>query len=342
MLARAPGRVNLIGDHTDYNEGVALAMALDMATEVRFVPGPSRFVVLDSSAETGPARVSIDVPLDDVLLRSVRPPWARYVAGVVAAVRPRRGGTGSVSSELPIGAGLASSASLEISLALAFGWTGDPLELARACQSAELAATGVPCGLLDQVSIIDAAKGHATLIDFADLSRTRVPLPVSVDVLVVDSGERRSLDDTAYAERRSECEAAARSLGPLGRSKPGSERALSDPVLRRRVRHVVSECERVRRFARAVVCGDVEEAGTLMTASHASLARDFEVSTPGLDALVGELTATEGVLGARLTGGGFGGCVVALSRPGAVDPTKLGRPCWLVRPADGASRSELV
>jgi galactokinase len=238
-----------------------------------------------------------------------------------------------------VGAGLSSSAALEVSTALAMGFEAEPTVMARTCQRAEQAATGVPTGLMDQLVAMAARPGCATLIDFADLSVDHVPLPEGAEIVVVHSGERRSLDRSGYAARRAECEAAAFRLGPLGRVEPQAVVALPDPVLRRRARHVVSECDRVRWVAAALRAGDVAEAGRLMVASHASLARDFEVSTPALDQLVAWLVAQPGVYGARLTGAGFGGCVVALTQPGAVDFTRLETAAWRVRATGGASVS---
>ena len=337
VRAHSPGRVNLIGDHTDYNEGVALPMAVDLGTTVTFVPDGGDRVVLWSADEPEPADVDVHVPFDPALLRAVEPRWARYVAAVVAAVHPASGGRGRVATTLPIGAGLSSSAALEVATALALGLEAEPVTVARLCQRAEQAATGVPAGLMDQLVVSAARPGHALLIDFADLSTEHVAIPAGVEVVVVHSGETRTLDRSAYAARRAECEAAARRLGPLGRLGPTEAAGIPDPVLRRRARHVASECERVRSVVGALRTGDLAEAGRLMTASHHSLAHDFDVSTPALDALVAWLGAQPGVFGARLTGAGFGGCVVALTEPGAVDVGALPTPAWRVRATGGAN-----
>jgi galactokinase len=161
-------------------------------------------------------------------------------------------------------------------------------------------------------------------------------MPAGVDIVVVHSGESRRLEGSAYGLRRSECEAAALRLGPLGDLDPAVAGAIPDPLLRRRARHVSSECERVRTFTAALQAGDLPEAGRIMSASHRSLAVDFEVSTPALDALVDWLERQPGVLGARLTGAGFGGCVVALTEAGALDTGSLRTPAWRVRAAGGA------
>jgi galactokinase len=329
--------VNLVGDHTDYNEGVALPMAIDLGTTVAFTPDGSRRVVLDSAEDERAADVDVDGSLDPTVLRSLEPAWARYVAAVVAVTRPGSGGRGTVASTLPLGAGLSSSAALEVATALALGFGTDPITMARACQRAEHAATGVPTGIMDQLTVTAARADHALLIDFADESFDHVPLPAGAEVVVVHSGERRTLAGSAYTARRAECEAAAHRLGPLGRVEPAVAAAIPDAVLRRRARHVVSECARVRDVVRALRAGDLTETGRLMTASHRSLALDFEVSTPGLDALVEGLVTRPGVFGARMTGAGFGGCVVALAEPGAVDPGSFRTPAWRVRASAGAA-----
>jgi galactokinase len=330
VMARAPGRVNLIGDHTDYTGGLVFPMAVDRATTVTLARG-GPILELVSSAEPEPAKVAVaDVPAPS----RVEPPWARYVAGVVAVVRPSLGGRGTVESDVPVGAGLSSSAALEVAVALALGFRGTPLELARACQEGEHVATGLPTGIMDQLASAAGVAGHALLIDCTTLEVTPIPVPEEVDVVVVDSGERRALVSSAYAERRDQCEAAARVIGPLRSATVADVDRLEDELLRRRARHVVTENGRVAAFARAIAARDLATAGALMRESHASLRDDFEVSTPGLDALVERLAKTDGVYGARLTGAGFGGCVVALARPGAV------RDGWHFRPAGGATRIE--
>jgi galactokinase len=336
VRAYSPGRVNLIGDHTDYNEGVALPMAIDLGTTVTFVPDGSRHVSLRSAGTPEPAEVELYVRLDARLLKTIEPRWARYVAAVVAAVGPRSGGRGNVESTLPMDAGLSSSAALEVALALALGSEAEPLHLAETCQRAEQAATGVACGLMDQLVVSAAVEDCALLVDFADLSTRPVGVPEQLEVIVAHSGESRTLERSLYSTRRAECEAAAYGMGPLGRLLPEDLVGISDPLLRRRARHVVTECDRVRRCASALERENLSEAGALMTESHRSLAQDFEASTPALDGLVGHLLSLPGVFGARLTGAGFGGCVVALTEPGAVDVGALRGPAWRVRPSGSA------
>ncbi|MDP9401980.1 MAG: galactokinase [Actinomycetota bacterium] len=328
VRARAPGRVNLIGDHTDYSGGLVLPMAIDLETVVSGDRG-GEVVSLESGDEKRPA----EVPLDVEDPGAVEPRWARYVAGVVAMLRPPAGLRGEVVTTLPVGAGLSSSAALEVAVALALGFVGTTLELARMCQAAEQVASGVPCGIMDQLASAAGVEGHALRIDCTTMAVDPVPLPEGVDVVVVHSGLPRNLGGTAYGERRRECSAVEERIGPLRDATVEDAEGLDDLVLRRRARHVVTENERVGRFAAALAGGRLDELGPLMAASHASLRDDFEVSTPVLDELVARLQSTPGVLGARLTGAGFGGCAVAIARSG----TEL--PGWRVRAAAGASVS---
>jgi galactokinase len=336
VRAYCPGRVNLIGDHTDYNEGLALPMAIDLGTTVTYVPDGGSRVLLRSAGEPEPADIDVHIPFDAHVLRKVEPRWARYVAAVIASIRPRSGGRGAVETTLPVASGLSSSAALEVATCLALGFVAEPLTMARTCQRAEQAATGVSAGLMDQLIVAGAVEGTALLMDFSDLSTRPIPIPPGAEVVVVHSGERRSLDRTPYTARRAECEAAAYRLGPLGKLSPDAMLGLPDALLRRRARHVVTECDRVRWCAAALEAGDLVDAGRLMAASHVSLAEDFDASTSALDALVEHLQGIPGVYGARMTGAGFGGCVVALSQPGAIDLAALSTPAWRVRPSAGA------
>lgn len=325
VRAYAPGRVNLIGDHTDYTGGLVLPMAVDLGTTVDLRRGGDR-VQLVSDTEPEPAIVP--VPTADP--RRLPPGWARYVAGVVAAVRPLSGGTGTVTTTLPQGAGLSSSAALEVALALALGFEGKILDLALVCQDAELQAWGTPTGIMDQLASAAGVAGHALYIDCTLFSVQPVLIPDGCEVVVVDSGQRRSVALSVYGGRRRECEAAATQVGPLRDASPTEVNALSDPLLKRRARHVVTENRRVREFVDCLRSHDMAGAGRLMVASHQSLRDDFEVSTPALDQIVEELLVTPGVWGARMTGAGFGGYVVALVEAGAQTPGRK------VRASDGA------
>lgn len=336
VRAFAPGRVNLIGEHTDYTDGLVLPMTIHLGTTVTADVGGDR-VSLASRNEPEPVDLPRQVPTDPDALAALRPEWARFVGAAIAHVRPARGLHGVVTSTMPIGAGLSSSTSLAMAVTLALGFEGSAHELALTVQSVEQAASGVPCGIMDQLVAAAARPGTALLIDCRSLATEPIRLPGDVQVLVVDSGQPRRLMHSAYAARRAECEAAARIIGPLRDAVPGAERAITDPAVRRRARHVIGENARVRAFAAALAAGDAAEAGQIMTAGHRSLRDDFEVSTPTLDDTVAELMATPGVLGARLTGAGFGGCVVALTRPGV---TVASRRHWIVQPAGPAWREQ--
>ena len=327
VVAFAPGRVNLIGDHTDHTGGLCLPMAVSMGITVEGERGGDE-VVLASDAEAVDARVPIDVGDPS----GTEPAWARYVAGVVSQVRPGRGLVGVVRSDLPVGAGLSSSAALEVAVALAIGFDGTALELARRCQLAEQQATGVPCGILDQLASVGGVAGHALVMDCDRLTLRPVPVPDDLEIVVVHSGQGRRLADSAYAERRAQCEAAEAQVGPLRIATLADVGRIDDPVLRRRARHVVTENRRVRDAASALEADDGPTLGELFVESHRSLRDDFESSTPVVDATVERLCASTGVHGARMTGGGWGGCVVAVTEPGALSEG------WVVRPGPGAHR----
>jgi galactokinase len=337
VAAWAPGRVNLIGDHTDYNGGVALPMAIDLGTAVTYQPSSSPEVTVTSDSLRGTAAVPIALGLSTGAVARIEPGWARFAAALIARCRPPLGGALRITSTLPVAAGLSSSAALCVALALVLGADPEPRRMARLCQEAEGAA-GSDVGLMDPLVIAGARAGAALLIDFATLGWTPVPLSDGAEVVVVHSGVRRQLTDTPYAVRRAECAAAARALGvALGVSTLGDIPALGDRVLRARARHVVTECARVHAFAEALGSGDLAHAGALMIESHLSMAEDFEGSAEVVDTLVGALSSTPGVYGARMTGGGWGGCVVALSQPGAIDPSAWGARAWKVTAAAGAS-----
>ncbi|MDP9463171.1 MAG: galactokinase [Actinomycetota bacterium] len=324
---RAPGRVNLIGDHTDYTGGMVLPMTIDRWTEIRGIAANT--ITLRSDDEPQPA--ILDLLIDDP--QRVEPQWAKYVAGVVAEMQPCVGITGTVSTDIPIGAGLSSSAALELAVALALGFDGDALSLAQLCRRAEIRASGVPCGIMDQLVIAAGLADHALLIDCGDLTIEPVTIPVDVDV-VVQYIAQRTLAGTAYADRVAECEAAEALIGPLRTASVRDSLSIVDPVIRARAHHVVSENQRVRDFAAALDAGDLRAAGAMMVASHDSLRDLYQTSTPVMDATVQCLVEQRGVYGARMTGGGFGGCVVALTEPGALADG------WVVRAVDGAHRVE--
>jgi galactokinase len=318
--------VNLIGEHTDYTGGLVLPMTIDRWTEIRGTAA-ERSVTLRSADE--PTTAELALSIHDPA--GVEPQWARYVAGVIAEMEPARGFDGNVTTTIPIGAGLSSSAALEVAVALALGFDGDAAQLAQLCRRAESRASGVPCGIMDQLSVAAGVAGHATLIDCSTLAVDPVPLPEGVDV-VVRFIAHRQLAGSAYAERVRQCAEAERVIGPLREAELGDVAQIEDVVVRSRAMHVITENQRVREFARALAAGDAAHAGELMAASHRSLRDLYAVSTAQMDAAVAELLDTPGVHGARMTGGGFGGSVVALTEPGALSDG------WVVRAVDGAQR----
>ena len=328
-----PGRVNLIGDHTDYNQGLALPMAIDLGVSVAYEPLAGERIELTSDAYPGQlAVIPLDLSADTVA--AWEPGWARLAAAVVMLARPTWGGRVHMTATLPRGSGLSSSAAMAVALAKLFGVEGPALVVARLCQEAEH-RIGVPVGLMDPLVCAGGRAGHALLIDFATLGTRQIAVPDGAEFTVVDSGQRRDLRTSAYGTRVAECEAAAQVIGPLGLATDADIVGLRDSLLRRRARHVMSECARVRAFAESLPGQDLVTAGGLMDESHRSLADDFEATTPEVDALVAALRSRPGVLGVRMTGAGFGGCVVALGESGALDPTALATPAWRVAPSDG-------
>lgn len=321
----APGRVNLIGDHTDYTGGLVLPMAINRFTTIKGSVGGTR-VLLNSSDENEP----VDLPLRIDNPQDATPDWAKYVAGVITELSPSSGFDGRVDTTIPIGAGLSSSAALEVAVALSLGFDGSALALAQLCQRAENRATGLPSGIMDQLAIAAGVAQHALLIDCTDLTVTPVRLPDDIEV-VVQFVAHRQLVGSPYADRVAECAAAERQVGPLREATLAQARSIDDPVVRARAFHVIGENERVRQFTAAVTAHDLIEAGRLMLASHTSLRALYQTSTPAMDAAVDRLLKIPGVYGARMTGGGFGGCVVALTEPGAVTQG------WIVQAVDGAA-----
>ncbi len=320
-VVRAPGRVNLIGEHTDYNQGFVLPMAIDLEIHIAF-RRRSDAVVRVKSLDLG-----AQSDLDLTHLEAARSGWPIYLSGVAWALQaegwPVHGWEGVISSAIPIGSGLSSSAALGLAVARAFcavgGWKWDPVSMAKLVQHAENAWVGVRCGIMDQMASACGKRGHALLIDCRDLAIEAVPLPAQAAVVVLDTGTRHDLSLSSYNDRRAECEAAAGNLGvtSLRQCTPAdltAQAARLDPVLLRRARHVITENERTLAGAEALRKGDCVGFGDLMNASHRSLEQDFEVSTPELDRMASLARASDGCFGARMMGGGFGGSVVCLAR----------------------------
>jgi galactokinase len=330
FVARAPGRVNLIGDHTDYNDGFVLPMAIDRAVWIALRP-----------SEDGRVRVhSLDfderAEFDPTALPARRngasaEGWSEYIRGVAWALHgagfATRGWEGVVAGDVPLGAGLSSSAALELATMVAFAATGplewQPAVMARLAQRAENAWVGVNCGIMDQLISAAGQAGHALLIDCRSLETRPVPVPNDVAVVVLDTATRRGLVDSAYNERRRQCEAAAeffgvRVLRDVNAATFEARSASLDETTRRRARHVITENARTLAAADALREGDVVRVGDLMKESHESLRSDFEVSRHELDVVVGLAAKHRDCVGARMTGAGFGGCAVALVRSDGV------------------------
>ena len=345
---RAPGRVNLIGGQVDYHEGWVVSVAIDRDVVVRTTTRADGRVTARSSDFDGSVDVAADGRDDPP---ATQPAWGRAVAGVVR-VLTGLGQTGAgadleITSTVPIGAGLSSSAAFEVACALALSDAGGArlggAQLALAAQQSEHAATGVPCGVQDPMTSVFGRAGHALFLDCRTLDIEHLAIPPELSVFVVHSGVARTLEGSPYAQRRAESEAVAARLGV---------RVLRDATLDQvrdlpRGRHAVTEMQRVREFARALQANDLDALGPLMLASHASSRDDMEVSIPELDLLVEHLVAA-GAFGARLTGAGFGGCVVALGPTESATAiletataryrasTGLEPTAWVVRAAVGA------
>ncbi|MFK0291700.1 galactokinase [Streptomyces sp. NPDC090442] len=329
----APGRVNLIGEHTDYNAGFVMPLALPHATLTAATPRTDGLLRLTSDGAPGG---TVELRLDD-LRRTPDAGWAAYPAGVAWALREaghRIGGADLYfTSTVPLGAGLSSSAALEVATALAlddlYGLGLPRPELARLAQRAENAFVGVPCGIMDQTAAACCTAGHALFLDTRDLTHRHVPFDLAaagLRLLVVDTRVRHQLGDGAYAERRAGCERGARALGvralrdlPVALLPEALAKLADDPVVRDLVRHVVTENDRVERAVAHLDAGRPRAIGPVLTAGHASLRDDFKVSCPELDLAV-EVAGAAGALGARMTGGGFGGSALVLVEEAAAEP----------------------
>src|SRR5689334_20479143 len=328
---RAPGRVNLIGEHTDYNQGLVLPMALELATYVATAPSPDGKLRLDSEARSE----RYEIPAAEVAAQKPAGAWTDYAIGVaqqiIRAGFPVAPANLLIRSTVPEGAGLSSSAALQVSIALALlnGREFPPLELARLCQRAEQEFVGMPCGIMDQYISVFGQEHSAVKIDCRRLDYQLVPLPRSMVFVAVNTMVKHALAGSAYEHRVQECEAAARACAveSLRDVTPAQLDAVSGipGLLKHRLRHVVNENDRVERFIDATRHGDRETMGRLMLESHRSLQTDYQVSCAELDFLVDAALGFDGVFGSRMTGGGFGGCTVNLMRPdvAAVFPDRI-------------------
>jgi galactokinase len=353
---RAPGRVNLIGEHVDYSEGFVLPLAIDRATVSASAERDDRVVRVRSLDENATAQFDLDE-------RDPKPDgaWSDYAHGVAIALQrrvPLKGADVVLRTSVPIGAGLSSSAAFELAVGLALlGASGDtlaPHELARAAQEAENRFVGLHSGIMDQLASAFGVRDHALLIDCRSEEVTPVPIPAEAAIVVADTGVKHALAGSAYNDRRAESEEAARLLGArtlrdVSIADFARRGATLPEPLRKRARHVVGENARVLATVVALRAGDLVTAGAHMNASHDSLRDDYEVSAPELDVLVEAARGVEGVYGARMTGGGFGGSIVALVRRGDTAPltralesayaARFGRKVSVteVRASDGAA-----
>ncbi len=324
---RAPGRVNLIGEHTDYNGGYVMPAAIGFYATVTIRPRADRMLLLASDQFAARYEFSLDEH------NPPRKAWCDYPLGTALALDrggyPLRGGELSFSSDVPIGAGLSSSAALEVSTALALatisGHRIPRQRLAELCQQAESEYVGMKCGIMDQFISIHGLEDHAILLDCRTLAYQPVPMPASLRLVVANSKVKHELTGGAYNHRRRDCEAAAAFFGkPVLRDVTPEQFAAESinlsPQVCKRARHVIAEIARTEQAALALQSGDYKKFGALMYASHESLRTDYEVSCAELDTLVAAAQSIEGVYGSRMTGAGFGGCTISLMEESAVTP----------------------
>ena len=330
-IARAPGRVNLLGEHVDYNDGFVLPAAIDRATYVAFAPARGdniaiRSVDFNEQSEFSTSTIEKKEASDGAPLAS----WARYPAGVAWALHEHgevvRGMQAVFSSDVPRGAGLSSSASVELAFATTWktlgGWDLPPMQLALLCQRAENRYVGVNCGIMDQFASACGAKDRLLLLDCRSLEYRLLPLPEGVDIIIADTTIRHAHVTGAYNQRRAACEEAVRLLQePLPGIRSLRDVSVEDfnrfaaalpPEIEKRARHVVEEIDRTLRAVELLEAGDLAGFGRAMNACHASLRDLYEVSCPEADIMVRIAQALDGCYGARITGGGFGGCTVNL------------------------------
>ena len=324
-IVRAPGRVNLIGEHTDYNDGFVLPMAIDR----------SIWIALRQRHDSNVQVSSIDFCQQESFslehLKKEQSNWVEYIKGVAWALKNKgyrlEGWEGVIAGNVPIGAGLSSSAAIEIVSALAFSLTSniewDARQMALIAQQAENNWMGVSSGIMDQMISASGQAGHALLIDCRNLETQPAPLPSGSVVVILDTGTRRELVDSAYNERRFQCEEAAKFFGvkalrDVTIEQFETKKGQLDPLIARRARHIITENKRTTEAAQAMQDNDSVKMGQLMKQSHISLRNDFEISSKALDLMADLAQKHKACFGARMTGGGFGGCAVALVAAPAV------------------------
>lgn len=335
LLLQAPGRVNLIGEHTDYNEGFVFPAAIEFQTKIAIAKRSDRRLIVSSENYT--ERVEFD--LDD-LPSAPRSYWSDYVVGVVRQLEhvcgPVPGANLLINGDVPLGAGLSSSASLEVAVCKAFleisGKTLDRTAIAQLCQQAENQFIGARCGIMDQFISVHGSKNHALRLDCRTLEYRQLPIPADTKLVICNTMVSHSHSGGEYNDRRAECEAAAHYFAErVSGVKSLRDVTMDDfeklgdglsPIVRKRCRHVLSENMRVLQAAEALQAGDLKLFGRLMVSSHASLRDDFDVSSVELDLMVQLAEEQFGVYGSRMTGGGFGGCTINLVHENYVDAFK--------------------
>jgi galactokinase len=349
-VARAPGRVNLIGEHTDYNLGLVLPVAIDLDCYV--ASAPNRLGALRIHSEN--LDQSREWQIEQIPGLGAARDWSDYVIGIARQLPLGRGRDVLIHSNVPLGSGLSSSAALEVATALALGWEGDlpSIELAKLARRAENEFIGLPSGIMDQYAAVFGERNAALLIDCRTLESRAVALPDDVAIVAVNTMVKHELGQSAYRRRVAECASASRDIGveSLRDARPEQLELIRDPIARRRARHVLTENQRVLDFVEASRKGDLREMGRVLVESHRSLEHDYEVTCAELDFLVYRAMEIDGTFGARMTGGGFGGCTLNLVEPEAVERFKatLGREYrekfgiqpafYQVRPSQGAER----
>jgi len=357
-ITHSPGRVNIIGEHTDYNDGFVLPMAINYATWIALRPRQDNRVVVTALDKNE----KLDFDLDN--FSKGEGGWREYITGVAWALGDARhelkGWEGVFSGDVPVGAGLSSSAALELAVARAFSLVSDlpwdPVQMALTCQKAENHWVGVRSGIMDQLISASGKKNYALLIDCRSLDTQMVPLPPNINLVILDTATRRGLVGSAYNERREQCEAGARHFKVHALRDITLEQLMAavdqlDPLTFRRSRHIVSENQRVLQAVQAMIEGDAAALGEIMNSSHLSMRDDFEISLAEMDQMVEIAQNQPGCYGARMTGGGFGGCAVALVEQDYVnifqqtvrsqyrEETGLNPQVYISYPVDGTSYS---
>ncbi len=361
FIVRAPGRVNLIGEHTDYNDGYVMPMAIEHAVYIALRANDDPSVTVYSADYEEVAEFALsDLNLNK---RNAKDGWHGYVKGVAWSLQQSKyellGWIGVIAGDVPRGAGLSSSAALELATARAFfcvspnlNW--NPAQIALAAQRAENQWVGVKTGIMDQMISAAGQKDHALLIDCRTLETMAAPLPTGTQVIIMDTNTRRELVTSAYNERREQCETAAaffeaKALRDVTMDQLEAAHELLEPIVYRRARHVISENDRTLYASEAMRLNDPEILGRMMNASHVSMRDDFEITNDALNHIVECAQSVEGCYGARMTGGGFGGCAVALVDEKVVDTflevvsqgykerTGLNATMYVSNASDGAS-----